>query len=600
MSLPAAFLDDLRARAGLNAVVGRRVKLARAGREMKGCCPFHNEKTPSFYVNEEKGFYHCFGCGAHGDAIGFLMAADGLSFMEAVKLLADEAGLAMPEMERRTPEAEKRAGLHDFVAAAAGWYEAQLQKAGAADARDYLARRGVTDALVARFGLGFAPDSRDALSKMLAERFPDAPPAMAVEAGLVGQSDDEGGRRFDRFRGRLMFPIHDRRGRVLAFGGRILGAGEPKYLNSPEGPLFDKGRLLFNWHRAAPAARKSGRLVVVEGYMDVIGLAAVGLAEAVAPLGTAMTPEQIILAWSLVPEPVLAFDGDAAGGRAAVRAANRALPLLVPGKSLSLLTLPPGQDPDDVARSGGAGAVEALIARAVPLGRFLFEAEAASAPLDTPERRAAFRARLKVLAGEISNDGIRRDYLATWRGMADALLQPARTGGGRREGGREAGRWSKTDWAGPAALPPLMPETRAQADRLTEQGVAMVLAALCVRPDAVERHAEALAVLPIRSPALMALRDRLLGGRQPDSRLVDAALLANPEMDDGEFDRRIGLALASMTELHHIASEMQQPPDCSTDDGFRLEYERQQLLGAARDEARRRLASIATDDRDDR
>lgn len=597
MSLPAQFLDDLRARVGLASVVGRRVKLTRAGREMKGCCPFHNEKTPSFYVNEDKGFYHCFGCGAHGDAIGFVMAADGLGFMEAVAALAAEAGLPMPEPERRTPQQEKRIGLGDMVTAAAEWFAAQLQTAAGAAARTYLEDRGVTLALAAQFGLGFAPDGSDALLSMLKAKFADAPPDMAVDAGLAGVRDD--GSRYERFRGRLIFPIHDRRGRAVGFGGRTLGgvdvhghaqrkAHEPKYLNSPEGPLFDKGRLLFNWHRAAPAARKAGRLLVVEGYMDVIGLARAGVGEAVAPLGTAMTPEQIELAWQLVDEPVLAFDGDGAGQRAALRAAMRALPLLKPAKSLRFLTLPAGQDPDDLVRAGGAAAIEAILPTAQSLGALLFAAEAAAGPLDTPERRAGLKSRLKLLAADIADPEIRRDYLAGWLDRADRLFRPPRP------------QWqpmhqARDGWRPNAALPPLLPETRSQAFQLAEHGVQLVLAALGGRPGAVQRHAEALADLPIRTPSLIVERERLLAGRSSTARLEAVSGLAGPDHDDGEFDRRIGLALASLTELHHIASEMQQPPDCSTDEGFALHYARQQQLGKARDEAKRRIVSIAID-----
>lgn len=582
MSLPAGFLDELRGRVGLASVVGRRVKLARAGREMKGCCPFHHEKTPSFYVNEDKGFYHCFGCGAHGDAIGFVMAIDGLGFMDAVKALAAEAGLKVPEPDRQTPAERERAGLADLVAAAAQWFAAQLQSAAGAPARSYLEGRGVGAGLAERFGLGLAPDGRDGLMAALRARYPDATPVMIAEAGLAGTRDD--GSHYDRFRGRLMFPIHDRRGRPVGFGGRIIAAGEPKYLNSPEGPLFDKGRLLFNWHRAAPAARKAGRLLVVEGYMDVIGLAGAGIHEAVAPLGTALTEAQVALAWQLVDEPVLAFDGDAAGTRAAVRAAIRALPLLKPGKSLRFVTLPPGQDPDDLARSGGAAAVEALLAGAQPLGAMLFAAEVAAGPWDTPERRAALKARLKELAAAISDPEIGRDYMRQWLGDADRLFRPAPMAA--------PGAVARQPWLPKGALPPLMPETRAQAAALAEHGVRLVLDALGARPQAIARHAESLADLPIRTPSLMAARDRLLDGRlEPPGRSAPSAL-ANADLHDREFDRRMGLALASLIELHHITLEMQQPPDCSTDDEFARQYERQRLLGQARDEAKRRLAGI--------
>jgi DNA primase len=554
MSLPPDFLDELRARVGLAAVVGRRVKLTRAGREMKGCCPFHNEKTPSFYVNEDKGFYHCFGCGAHGDAIGFVMAQDGLTFMDAVKSLAAEAGMTVPEMSRADPEAEKRAGLTDLLATAADWFRAQLSSSAGADARAYLGRREVSPDVAAQFGLGFAPESRDALSKALKAKFPGLEPPQMLEAGLAGEAD---GRRYDRFRGRLMFPIHDARGRTVGFGGRILGDGEPKYLNSPEGPVFHKGRLLYNLHRASPAARKAGRLLVVEGYMDVVGLAGAGVMEAVAPLGTALTEEQMALAWKLVPEPCLAFDGDGAGMRAGLRAATRALPLIGPGRSLAFVALPRGQDPDDLARQGGKAAVEALVQSAVPLERFLFEAEAAAQPLDTPERRAAFRARLKALAAEIADPDLKRDYLSTWLGRADQMLKPARPAFEPRP----TGRGNRGNWQAP--IPPARAETRAAANSPNELVLGMLLKRLAGNGDELETHLEALVELPIRTPSLLLARDHLLAGR-PAADLLRGYRPLSLGGDTGpEKRRRLATALASLGESHHIAREGRQPSEPS-------------------------------------
>ncbi len=553
MSLPADFLDDLRARVGLVSVVGRRVKLTRAGREMKGCCPFHNEKSPSFYVNEDKGFYHCFGCGAHGDAIGFVMAQDGLGFMDAVKSLAAEAGLAVPEPQRRNPEDLKRAGLLDLLAAAADWYRAQLASAGGADARAYLAKREVAPEQLAGFGLGFAPDSRDALSKALMAKFADIDPSLLLEAGLTGETDAGSGaaRRYDRFRGRLIFPIHDARGRAVGFGGRALGQVEPKYLNSSEGQVFHKGRLLYNLHRAAPAARKSGRLLIVEGYMDVVGLAGAGIAEAVAPLGTALTEDQMKLAWKLVPEPVLAFDGDGAGIRAALRAATRALPLLGPGRSLSFVTLPKGQDPDDLARTGGKAAVEALLKTAQPLDRFLFDREAGAAPLDTPERRAAFKARLKALAGEIGDRDVRRDYLSTWLDRADALTRrPARVPLGRVQTGGRGGP-ARGGWQPP--IPPVLAETRAAATTANDTPVGMLLKRLSLCPGQVDACVEALIELPIGSPLLTRARDLIIEGREPGELLAGYRALSLGDNSDPALPSRIAHALASIAESHHIA-----------------------------------------------
>lgn len=588
MSLSPEFLDELRARTGLVAVVGRRVKLTRAGREWKGCCPFHNEKTPSFYVNEEKGFYHCFGCGAHGDAIRFLMEQDGLAFIDAVKLLADEAGIELPAFERRGPEAEKRAGLHDLLAAAATWFAEQLAGPGGAEARHYLESRGISPTRQRAFGLGFAPDSRVALSKALRTAFPRLDGDMLLAAGLQGQS--ESGDRYDRFRGRLMFPIHDPRGRIVGFGGRTLAGIEPKYLNSADGPLFAKGRLLYNLHRAAPAARKSGRLLIVEGYMDVIGLDRVGIGESVAPLGTALTEEQITLAWRVVDEPILAFDGDAAGMRAGIRAAQRALPLLKAGKSLRFLQLPKGKDPDDVARQGGEAAVEALLSQARPLDMFLFEAEATGAPLDTPERRAALRQRLMELAAELADPALRRDYQQSWaRRFADLVAPPPRLGAPWR--GRGGGPYQRDQRGANMALPYVRPETRG-AGNADERILFMILASFAERRDAIARHAEALAALPMRVPAAARIREALLDG-QPVERIPEGFRpLWSAALPDEEFDRRAGDALASLIELHHIDIEMEQSPrTCLNDEQVLMEQKRRGLLGQARVRAVRRLVA---------
>jgi DNA primase len=272
MSLSPQFLDELRARTTLSTLIGKSIKVTKAGREYKACCPFHNEKTPSFTINDEKGFYHCFGCSAHGDAIRWLTDQRGLAFMDAVKELADSAGLALPAPDPRAAhKAEAAKSLHDVMAAAQSWFVAQLDSIEGAEARAYLERRGVDAATRAAFGFGFAPDSRGRLKAALK----DFDEALLVEAGMLIRPDDKR-ETYDRFRGRLMIPIRDARGRVIAFGGRILGAGEPKYLNSPDTPLFDKGRTLYNLDRAAPTARKSGRMIVVEGYMDVVALAQAG------------------------------------------------------------------------------------------------------------------------------------------------------------------------------------------------------------------------------------------------------------------------------------------------------------------------------------
>jgi len=407
MALTPQWLDELRMRTTLSAVVGRSVRLTKAGREFKACCPFHQENTPSFYVNDEKGFYHCFGCEAHGDAIRWLTDQRGMPFMDAVKELAAEAGMEVPAPHPQAARnAEKRASLHDVTAAAQDWFVNKLRSADGARAREYLAGRGFSDATMHEFGFGYAPDSKQAMHRELS-RFDDA---MLVESGMQIETDD--GTRYDRFRDRLMLPIHDQRGRVIAFGGRILAdrQGVAKYLNSPDTPLFDKGRTLYNLHRAAPAARATNRLIVVEGYMDAVALADVGIREVVAPLGTALTEAQIELLWRQVERPILCFDGDNAGQRAAMRAISRALPLLRPAHSLAIVRLPAGLDPDDLVKQKGVGALEALLDKPDSLLDALWTFEKNSTPLDSPEAKAGLKARLLEHAEAVQHPDIRSLY----------------------------------------------------------------------------------------------------------------------------------------------------------------------------------------------
>ena len=353
MAFPPRFLDELRQRCSLADVVGRRVRLTKRGREYVGLCPFHNEKTPSFNVVEDKGFFHCFGCGAHGDVIGFLMQNGGLGFREAVEQLAGEAGLEVPQSTPQERErAQRQVDLQDAMEAACVFFQAQLEAPAGRTGLAYLERRGLDAATIRRFRLGFAPDGREALKRALAGKIPEA---LLVEGGLLRRPED-GGATYDYFRNRVIFPIGDRGGRIIAFGGRVIGEGQPKYLNSPETPLFQKGRVLYGWAAARANAAKEPSAIVTEGYMDVIALHRAGFATAVAPLGTALTEAQLEELWKLAPEPILCFDGDAAGERAALRAADRALPLLRPGISLRFAALPAGEDPDTlIARYGKIG-----------------------------------------------------------------------------------------------------------------------------------------------------------------------------------------------------------------------------------------------------
>jgi DNA primase len=441
MAFPPRFLDELRNRLSLAEAIGRRVKLTRRGREFVGLCPFHHEKSPSFTVVEEKNFYHCFGCGAHGDVIGFIMRTEGIPFPEAVEKLAGEAGLALPERDPRAEEHARVAKtLYDANEAAAEWFAAQLYTPEGRIALEYLKRRGLEDRTIARFRLGYAPESRDAVKRALVPK--GYGEAQLLEAGLLVKPDD-GRSPYDRFRGRVMFPITDKRGRVIAFGGRVLGDEKPKYLNSPDTPLFHKGRVLYAY-REARAAANSGAgkaeadVIVAEGYMDVIALHQGGFEGAVAPLGTALTEAQIEELWRVKPEPLLCFDGDEAGRRAAARAAERVLPILKPGHSLRFVFLPEGEDPDSLIREGGAGAMTGVLAQAVPLVDWLWRIETHARALDTPERRAALRKAVMERAAAIPERSVQAQYAAEFEARLAKLFAPPPRA--PRWAGRSAGR----------------------------------------------------------------------------------------------------------------------------------------------------------------
>ena len=488
MALSPQWLDELRARVTLSSVISRTTRLTKAGHEFKACCPFHNEKNPSFTVNDQKGFYHCFGCGAHGDVIRWMTDQRGLSFMDAVKELASEAGMEVPAPDPQAARAaEQRDTLHDVMKAAQDWFVAQLAGPEGEKARAYLATRGFDAHTLQRFGFGYAPEGRQAMKAALK----DVPEAKLIEAGLrIAVEDKE---PYDRFRGRLMLPIEDARGRVIAFGGRILDAQKtdaPKYLNSPDTPLFDKGRTLYNLHRAGPASRQTGRIVVVEGYMDVIALAAAGIADAVAPLGTALTERQIELLWRLVETPILCFDGDAAGQRAAMRAITRALPLLRPAHSLKIVRLPPGLEPDDLIKQQGTKAMELQLANARSLVEVLWEHERDAAPLATPEDKAGLKARLMAHVETIADREIQSLYRRELSERFSAFAFPR----------RESGDWRK----GPAPTRSRVAARRAPPrDALS----AAILSGLLRFPDQIHRHAEALGQAGLADPRFDVLLD---------------------------------------------------------------------------------------------
>ena len=410
MRLPDAFLEDLRARTPLAPLIGRRVKLVRAGRHWKACCPFHAEKSPSFYIYDDG--YHCFGCGAHGDAISFVMQSQGGTFMDAVQSLASEAGLDIPQPSPALAEAEqRRLDLHEVLEAAAAHYQRNLISPGGAPALAYLRRRGLTDETIARFALGWAGEGRGALTQALAPN--GITPARLLEAGLL-RPNEAGAPVGELFFNRVMFPIRDRRGRVISFGGRTLGDGQPKYVNGPETALFSKRRTLYGIDLARAAARQHS-VIAVEGYMDVIALHQAGFPGAVAPLGTALTEEQTALLWQLSPAPILCFDGDAAGARAAVRAVYTALPQLTAQQTVRIVTLAPGDDPDSlISRPGGPARFAEMIATPRSLSASLFdlvhETRGKLTAASTPEQRRDFKAELERICGLIGEKGLQSEY----------------------------------------------------------------------------------------------------------------------------------------------------------------------------------------------
>lgn len=559
MALPQQFLDELRARLTLSTVIGRSVRLIRAGREFKACCPFHKEKTPSFTVNDEKGFYHCFGCGAHGDVIAFEMQSGSLSFREAVEKLAAEAGMEVP---RETPEAreaaKRRASLYEVVEAACRFFEQQLRLPAGKDGLAYLRRRGLDDATIARFRLGWAPavprNEVGPLKGALARQGIDEDGL--VEAGLLKRRDD--GSLYDYFRERVMFPITDRRGRVIAFGGRTLGDGQPKYLNSPDTPLFHKGTVLYGLAQAREAAGRAGEIVVAEGYMDVIALARGGFPQAVAPLGTALTEAQIEELWKLADEPVLCFDGDAAGRRAAARAAERALAILRPGKSLRFALMPAGQDPDDLLRAAGASAMRAVLEGSRPLLDMLWTQALEGRRLDTPERRAALEADLDRTVQRIRDRTVRGHYRRLFRERLWELFRESRGGGhsrgpvrggsvGRTPGG--AASSGRSGWQPALPQPPLPQPSEGSADGLRRR---ILLATLITHPALVDVVGERLGLLEYPDAPLDKLREHVLMvlGREP---ALDFAGLEDQLRSDGLGEELDSLLSSDVFAHAHFA-----------------------------------------------
>ncbi len=534
MSLPPGFLDELRTRISLSDVVGRKVmwdsrKSNQAKGDMWAPCPFHQEKTASFHVDDRKGFYYCFGCHAKGDAISFVRETENVGFMEAVEIIAREAGMPVPKRDPAAQaKADKRTQLAEVMEQAVQYYRLQLKTAAAGAARDYLAGRGLSEAAQDRWEIGFAPDTRQGVFAHLTGKGVAAD--LVIDAGLAARPDD-GRAPYDRFRGRIIFPIRDARGRAIALGGRAMDPNaRAKYLNSPETELFDKGRSLYNHGPAREAAGKGAPLIVAEGYMDVIALVEAGFAACVAPLGTAITESQLQMMWRVSPEPVIALDGDRAGLQAALRLIDLALPLLEAGQSLRFALMPEGMDPDDVLKQQGRGAMQRLLDGALPMVQLLWRREVEGGVFDSPERKAALDKKLRAAIAKIKDPSIRGHYGEAIKQMRWELFAPKRSD-------------KKGPWKGKPA--PVQPSTKSSLLVSAGQGAeehlreAVILATLVLNPDILPDFEGELERLDFTSPEHRHLRDCLL-------RFSGAADLRD------RIEVEAGAALASVLAPRHV------------------------------------------------
>ena len=546
MAFPPKFLDEIRTRVLVSDVVGKRVKLQKRGREFVGLSPFNNEKTPSFTVNDQKGFYHCFSSGKHGDIFSFVMATEGLSFPEVVEKLARDVGMEVPqETPQERVRMEKRAGLHEALEIACKFFERCLTQPVGADARAYLERRGLDQETIRRFRLGYAPQGN---SMRVALEGNGITEDLLLEVGLLRRPDD-GRVPYPFFRDRVLFPISDRRGRIIGFGGRLMGeAKAAKYLNSPDTPLFDKGRTLYNLASARQASHDGHSVIIAEGYMDVIALDRAGFKGAVAPLGTALTEVQIEEVWRLAPEPILCFDGDAAGTRAAMRAADRALPLLKPGRSLQFAYLPFGEDPDSLIAGQGASAMKDILSGSRPLVDVIWSYEKTRKPFDTPERRADLETRLYQSVSEITDQGVRQHYRQAFRERVWQAFRNERGGSGQWRGNRNIGRFASMEGPSNSNL-------SANVAAMRQRRQQIVLATIINHPILLDDFAESLAQLSL-TQKLDKLRQEIHHWHA-NSQGLDAEDLKRHLSSNG-FDKQVQI-LTSEEVLSHAAFARELP-----------------------------------------
>ncbi|KIN73172.1 DNA primase [Sulfitobacter guttiformis] len=554
MSLPPGFLDELRTRSSLSQVVGKKVVWdARKSNQGKGDmwapCPFHQEKSASFHVDDRKGFYYCFGCHAKGDAISFVRETENVTFMEAVEILAGEAGMPMPERDPRAVEkADVRKDLADVMELAVKWFRLQLRTGAAGAAREYLERRGLPQQVCDRWEIGFAPDSWQGLWDALKGK--DIPDDLIIGAGLAKPSN-KGSKPYDTFRGRIMYPIRDARGRAIAFGGRAMDPEDKaKYLNSPETELFDKGRSLYNVKDARVAAGKGQPLLVAEGYMDVIALSEAGFGASVAPLGTAITENQLAMLWRISDEPIITLDGDAAGQRAALRLIDLALPLLEAGRSLRFAMMPEGKDPDDLLKSSGAGAVQTLLDQAVPMVQLLWSREIEGKNFDSPERKAALDKSLREKTMLIKDPSIRSHYEQALKEMRwDLFRSKPKAGGGMRVAQpRSSGQWgqpwgSKAPQGPSAGAKASMLATAADSRATDHLREAVILAACISCPQLVESFESGLERMACLDGDHRRLRDLVLNNAGEGVAVLRAKIAADLGAD----------ALETLMGQRHVA-----------------------------------------------
>ena len=581
------FLEEIRTRLPVSEVVGRRVKLKKAGREWRGLSPFNSEKTPSFYVNDGKMAWFDFSSGKNGNIFDFVMETEGLSFPEAVERLASQAGVSLPQRTPETVEREqKRAGLQEVLEKAAQFFQARLAAREGTRARAYLADRQISGGSIAEFRIGYAPSERHALRDHLAAL--NASVETMIEAGLLVHGA-EIPVPYDRFRDRVMFPISDRSGRVIAFGGRALEKDvQAKYLNSPETPLFHKGAVLYNHHRARKPAADKDAIIAVEGYVDAVAMTAVGFPHVVAPLGTALTPDQCDLLWRMAGEPTLCFDGDAAGRRAAFKAVETALPLIGPGRSFRFAFLPDGQDPDDLARSGGATAIGEVLDKSKPLVDVLWLRETEGQTFDTPERRAGLEHRLSEVVRAIVDDSLRRHYAAAMKERLAALIAGTRPAEGQRQGrfSQAGGAYRKPFGPPPlrgylgAPLPP--PSERfARSSTLARAAMprreALILSLILNHPALLEPHFDQILHLEFENTEAARLRDAVihLSGEELHDQGTLRLALAKHGLED--VCRRVEGAAEKLPHWHLRQDASEQDADQVLRQALTLHHKMQAL-----------------------